>query len=391
MASAIASPGKISVTLGLLLCFILSLPAGVLAEKADDAKKKYQKVQEDIKDKQKNIKESRKLESSTLKELDKTNMQLQKVSEKLNKYRRQIRGTKKNVQKVEAEVADLREKIKKRKEWMRRKLRAMHRYGRYGDIIMILGASEGLSQLLRRWRYLEVLTSYEREAIEEYRKDLKALKRKQEKLDALYARLDKEAERVNAEKKNLMKAKEKKRQILASVRQKRVSYEKMLKDLLTSSRKLREIIRESERKKRYAGKGFRNLKGRLPWPVSGKVAVPYGTTEDPRFKTPVFRNGIYIATHESALAVAVHKGEVVFADWFKGYGQLVVLNHGEGYHSLYANLSEIFLKQGDIIESKGRIGKVGESGMLNRSSLYFEIRYKGKALNPTQWLHGKGN
>jgi septal ring factor EnvC (AmiA/AmiB activator) len=369
-----------------LICALFVLPSSVSAGRAEKAENRYKRVQDDIKTQKEKIEEARKLEGATLGELDRINKEMHKVSEKLRGYKKQLKSTKRSIRKVEAEIADIKVRIEGRKEWMRRKLRAMHRYGKYGDILMLLSASEDFSQLLRRWRYLEVLASYERAAIEEHRRDLKALNDRQERLSSLYARLEDETRRVDKIIRELSKSREKKRQILVSVRRKKSSYGKMLKDLMISSRNLREIIRGSEGTGKFAGKGFRNLKGRLLWPVNGKVAIPYGKTEDPRFKTPVFRNGIYITTPKGSVAKAVHRGEVVFADWFKGYGQLVVLNHGQGYHSLYANLSEIFLKPGDIIESKGDIGKVGELGMLNRSSLYFEIRFKGKALNPTQWL-----
>jgi septal ring factor EnvC (AmiA/AmiB activator) len=215
------------------------------------------------------------------------------------------------------------------------------------------------------------------------------LKARQDTLASLRARLAAEAGEVENAKNELAGSRLKKEQVLASIRRETAQQKKMLGELRETSRKLMEMLKESEATSEFAGKGFRGLKGRLPWPVSGRVTVPYGTSQDPRFKTPVFRNGVYIAAGEGAVARAVHKGEVVFADWFKGYGRLVVLNHGEGYHSLYANLSEIFLKPGDIIENMGEIGKVGESGLLERASLYFEIRYKGKALDPTQWLTRK--
>jgi septal ring factor EnvC (AmiA/AmiB activator) len=83
----------------------------------------------------------------------------------------------------------------------------------------------------------------------------------------------------------------------------------------------------------------------------------------------------------------VHNGKVVFAEWFKGYGQLVIVNHGDGYHTLYGSLSEIFTSVGDIIKGKQILGRVGNSGLLNSSGLYFELRYKGKPLDPLQWLH----
>ena len=77
---------------------------------------------------------------------------------------------------------------------------------------------------------------------------------------------------------------------------------------------------------------------------------------------------------------------MVFAEWFKGYGKMVIVNHGGGYHTLYASLSEIFTKVGDIIKRKQTIGRVGRSGIMNSPGLYFELRYKGKPLDPLQWL-----
>ena len=82
----------------------------------------------------------------------------------------------------------------------------------------------------------------------------------------------------------------------------------------------------------------------------------------------------------------MHGGKVVFAEWFKGYGQMVIINHGDGYHTLYGSLSEIFTKVGDIIKGKQAVGRVGKSGLLTSPGLYFELRYKGKPLDPLQWL-----
>ncbi len=269
---------------------------------------------------------------------------------------------------------------------MARKLRAMHRYGRFGDMILVLATAEDASDLMKRWRYLEVLASYEREMIEGYRTTIEALNVKEAELETLRLRLTAEKDSLKRSEEALAKEKGYKQQILASVRMKREAYEKMLKDLREASVKLQKMIEEEERKKRFAGKGFRNLKGQLPWPVKGEVVVPYGTQTDPKYNTPVFRNGIYIATADDAHAKTIWPGRVDYADWFKGFGQLVIVNHGGGYHSLYANLSEIFLKEGDIIEDGADIGRVGDSSVVDMPSLYFEIRYKGKPLDPEQWL-----
>jgi septal ring factor EnvC (AmiA/AmiB activator) len=159
----------------------------------------------------------------------------------------------------------------------------------------------------------------------------------------------------------------------------------MLKELKEASRRLLDVIQESE-KDTYRAKGFSGLRGKLLWPVEGKIAIPYGSSRDPRFNTPVFKSGIFIQTGEDTNAKAVYAGKVVFAEWFKGYGRLMIVNHGDGYHTLYGSLSEIFSKVGDIINSGQVIGRVGDSGILDAPGLYFEVRYKGKPLDPVQWL-----
>ena len=151
---------------------------------------------------------------------------------------------------------------------------------------------------------------------------------------------------------------------------------------------MRGLIRLEKKKvpKSIIGKGLRASKGHLPWPVIGKVLIPFGKYKDPKFNIPVFKNGIEIKAKPEEQPKAVYGGRVVFADWFKGYGLLLIINHGNGYHSLYGNLSEIFHKTGDIINKGTAIGTIGAPRLMNVSTLYFEIRYKGRPVDPQIWL-----
>ena len=371
----------------LALILLMSFPPpAASAEDVGVAKKKYKAIQKEIKSQEEKLKQASLTEQSTLSALDRTNRELNTVRVRLGKQKARLRETKAEIGKARAEAGELEEKLRSHREWMARKLRVMHRYGRYGDVLMLLGAARDAPELLRRWKYLEVLTKQERKAIGEYRGTLELLARKQAELQGLYARQTAEKKDVQRDLKELARRKSEKQKVLATVKHKKAAYEKLLKDLALASKKLREVIMEAERSKRFVSKGFRKLKGKLPWPVQGLVTIPYGTQRDPEFKTPVFRNGIYITSDTGAVAKAVHSGKVVYAKWFKGYGQLVIINHGSGYHTLYANLQEIFLSEGDIIVNRAGIGRVGDSSVLDRPSLYFEIRYKGKPLNPTQWL-----
>jgi septal ring factor EnvC (AmiA/AmiB activator) len=374
----------------LFLSVVLCIPAHSAKKDLSTVKDKYREIQKELKTKKEELKRVKQKEKRALNELHRANRKLVNVSRELKTLKMKLLNARRETEKAKVELTALEDKISERKGWLKRKLRSMHRRGRFGDVLLVLGSSDDFSQAMRRWRYVETLAAYERQIIEDINLDLKTLNEKQLRLKSLHARLQNEKNRVMESEKKLKNERKNKQIILSSVRKKSSTYNKLIEDLKDSSNRLLKLIKSSEMaSKKTADKGFRRQKGRLSWPVNGNIAIPYGSQKDPRFKTPIFRNGIYIAAKSDDKVKAAFRGEVVYADWFKGYGQLIILNHGGGYHTLYANLAEIFLKTGDIIKDSEEIGTVGSSGLLNRPSLYFEIRYKGKPLNPSQWLERK--
>ncbi|MDA8087285.1 MAG: peptidoglycan DD-metalloendopeptidase family protein, partial [Nitrospiraceae bacterium] len=231
-----------------------------------------------------------------------------------------------------------------------------------------------------------ILAKLEKDQLDQYKSVYGQLQQQQAKLQQLYGGLRRQEARTALIQGKLNGKKQEKDNLLVSIQNRKAGYEAELQELQKASRRLYEIINRSNLYSTYRGKGFRALKSRLPWPVRGAVVFGYGRGTDPVFGTPVFRNGIYIRTAPNATVRSIFTGKVVFANWFKGYGQLVIVDQGQGYDTLYADLSEIFLKVGDIIETRAEVGKAGKSVMVNGPSLYFEVRYRGKPLDPMQWL-----
>jgi septal ring factor EnvC (AmiA/AmiB activator) len=357
------------------------------AAPAENPKEEYQKIQKEMEVYKGKLEETRKREHSVLEEIDTVDKRLDIIETELNKQRSVREQTEAQLRRVETEISTNQEYLNQKKSWMKRKLRTMQRYGQSYELFVLMTADD-IGQMMRRWKYLEQITMFERRLIDSYISTIKSLEEREKQLKDLRAELRRDEERVRITEMTLSEKKKDREQILASVRNERVTHEKMLTELHEASGRLRDVIKKLEEKETYEARGFSALKGRLLWPVLGKVVIPYGSQKDPRFNTPVFRNGIYIKADEDSIK-AVYAGKVVFAEWFKGYGNLLIVNHGEGYHTLYANLSEIFFKVGDIIKGQEVVGKVGESGILNAPSLYFEIRYKGKPLDPVQWLKKK--
>ena len=132
---------------------------------------------------------------------------------------------------------------------------------------------------------------------------------------------------------------------------------------------------------------FYEKKGKLPWPLPGKVVTRFGLERHRQFKTTVMNNGIEIAPADERSPVrAVHAGKVVYADSFQGYGNLVIIDHGMNYYSLYGHCAEFLVVQGDFVREEQPIASVGDTGSLSGRSLYLEIRYQTKPLDPLQWL-----
>lgn len=355
-----------------------------------DTKEQYQKLQQEIESHKKKLERIKKEEYLILEDIDRVNRRLNSIISELRKMRKRIEGINAEIKRIESEKSEKEREIERGRVWLTRKLRALQKYGKGLDIMILLTSTDDAAEIMRRWKYLESISRYEKKVIEDYSKNIEQLKQKEQQLKELQERLKMEEDRIKVNEATLIENRKEKEKLLVSIRKEKSAHERMIEELKAASKKLLDLLREIERKEReekeiYRGKGFAILKGRLPWPVNGKVAIPYGSQVDPRFHTPVFRNGVYIETGDETVK-AVSGGKVVFSDWFKGYGNLVIINHGDGYHTLYGNLSETFLKVGDIIKERDIIGKVGESGILDGPALYFEVRYKGKPLNPLQWL-----
>jgi septal ring factor EnvC (AmiA/AmiB activator) len=127
-------------------------------------------------------------------------------------------------------------------------------------------------------------------------------------------------------------------------------------------------------------------RGGTPRPVAGRMRAGFGRQTDPEFQTQTLRTGIEIAAPAGAPVLAVAPGRVLFAGWFRGYGQMVIVDHGAGDLSVSGYLDEVLVAAGDSVAPGQPIGAVGETGSASGPGLYFEIRHEGKAVDPTLWL-----
>jgi len=135
---------------------------------------------------------------------------------------------------------------------------------------------------------------------------------------------------------------------------------------------------------------FSRLAGKLSWPTRGKIIKKYGTQIA---SSKLIYKGVLIQAPEGQVVHAIANGNVVFARWLSGYGQLIIINHGGGYMSLYGRNQRLAVKQGERVSRGQKIAWVGNSGGFKQSALYFSLRHNRAAMNPSRWCvkHGANN
>jgi len=381
----------------LVLLFFLFTGLGTSAYSADDAagkKKELQRIKREMKEKQQKIKRADLKERSILSELDKIDRDIHAGSTELAGQQNRLREAEASLREIEKINAKISYDLVALKKIYAYRVRALYKMSRSGYASAVL-TSDGVGEAVKRIKYLGMIAERDRTVITEYGSALGRLAVREaeivEKKDDILRR----KRAVEIKKAELETRKRRKAEILGSVRGEKSLYEQALRELEESSVSLWAMIKKAEREKKVvtaAAVPRRPAattvpeKSRLPWPVEGQVLTRFGIQRHPQFGTTVFRRGIEIEAHDGESVRAVSDGQVAYADWYKGYGELVILEHGNGLYTLYGNLSRLELKKGDWVTRGKVIGLAGDTGSLKGSKLYFEIRKNGEAQDPLAWL-----
>lgn len=332
-----------------------------------------------------------------------------KLREELRKSETEIGRLSRTVRELEerrrvgaAELARLEEERKRadaelagQRQALERQLVAAYAMGHESHLKIIFNQQDP-SRLGRTLQYYEYFNQARIERMESFRvaaEGIAALRagilEEQEKLEALRAE---RAQQLAA----LGEQRETRQRTLARLEHDITSRERRLEALREDERsltalvdRLRETIRDLPPGFDLPGNAsFASLKGKLPWPVQGKIAARFGTSREVERMN---WRGTLIDAEEGAEVRSIHSGRVVFADWMRGFGLLVIVDHGGGYMSLYGHNQSLYKAVGDRVRAGEVIATVGSSGGQARPGLYFEIRHKGVPDNPAVWCRAAPN
>lgn len=391
------------------LCLLAALgPASALAQKRDDAlqaeQRRLQETQRRLRQEREKAADARRRETSVLAELEETERRLADKQREVARLDGRIRRVQAEVSTLRGEIDRLQTHRSGQEQALGRRLRVIYKIHAQGAALPLILSGEDPVERAGMIRRLGSLAALDARLIQEYRSTSDRLaerKQREEVRQRELSGLRADAQREQAE---VDREAARRRVLLARVRDERTYHERMVGELTEAARRLEAFVRELQAKQRRVARvpppapgdappprvGFGGLRGRLPWPTEGRIVTAFGPQVHPRFGTRTVRNGVDIEAGEGTEVAAVYGGQVVYTGWFKGYGNLIILDHGHDYYTLYAHVADMHVKEGDEVRQGQRIGTVGDTGSLAGPRLYFEVRYQGKPQDPADWLRSRG-
>jgi septal ring factor EnvC (AmiA/AmiB activator) len=305
--------------------------------------------------------------------------ELEQIKQQLHKQDRQL-------QKLLKQQKQLQRDVKNQRELLGEQIRAAYMIGRQEYLKLLLNQQDPAA-MGRTMAYYKYFNQARQARIEQALQSIT-------QLDAVSRRLEQEKsvlramqDEQKAKKQALEKTNRQRAKLVAQLSQEIHSKEEQIKQLRQNEQQLKAVLEAIEDSladilPAEQPRNFAADKGRLIWPASGKVDKLYGKS---RNKGRLKWNGVMIHAREGNTVHAVSRGRVAYADWLRGYGLLVILDHGDGYMSLYGHNQSLLKEVGDWVEADEAIANVGSSGGQQSAGLYFEIRHNGRPANPASW------
>jgi septal ring factor EnvC (AmiA/AmiB activator) len=386
----------VSTMLSLLLClWIVQAWAGEGQIEGDIKvhKQKIGEVQQEIKRSQAQIESMRHRERLLLDRLDQMELHIQQLREEQEKTRKERANLRKQISQKRKELKELEHELGSLRTLLGERLAALYKFGRKA-YVNVLTSAQDVRGLQHQWTYLRAIAEEDSELIKSF------LKRQQKEAQIAGALANEEAQlgdlvaRLSRQKEEMEKVRGEQVGLLQNIHNKEEMYESYMTELAAVSRELKDKIEKLQNKTDKSGMGVQQLngsfaskKGALPYPAPGEIVSRFGPKQHKKFGTKIRSNGIEIATEPLSPVVAVFGGQVLYSEWVKGYGKVIIIDHGEKYYTLTAHLAEVLREAGEIVESGETIGYAGYSPFEGEGGrVYFEVRHLSKALNPEEWL-----
>lgn len=325
--------------------------------------------------------------SSLEQQLSGLEQEIGRLTRERRELRQQAREQQQRLTKLGKEETELTRVLESQRDSLKKQIRAAWMEGDAPAVKVLLNEIDP-DKVARTMTYYEYLSRDTIDRLEAFAANLRQLKETQKQVKAGRMRLAELEENVADRQQKLSSSKKEREQTLAALKTDISNRLSEREELEEDRKRLEKLLREVEEAianipTPNESDPFGSLKNKLPWPAEGKIVRNFG---DSYASGKLKHNGLLINTAEEGDVKAVHYGRVVFANWLRGFGLITILDHGDGYMTLYGHSSSLFTSPGDWVEAGEAIAQAGRTGGTNDPAVYFEVRHNGKPDNPRRWL-----
>ena len=369
-----------------ILALNLIVPLDYVSAADDQQQARLEKLDRSISKLEKKLRSRDKQKDSLQNELKKVEVEASQLKGNLRKLGKEIRTVVAELSILRHQETDLQARIVQQADVIAEQIAAAHKLGDQEPIKLLLN-QENPQQLARVFKYYDYFLQARSEKIASYMNDV-------ESLTEVIARISSQQLALKRSQSDLKSGQEKLR---GRVAKRSVTLKQLDASLVSDKKKLGSLQRERSELEEILSaveeavadmtlpsnyKPFLSRKGKLSWPLKGRVAHSYGSQRSGELRW----EGWLISASAGTAVNAVHNGRIVFSNYLRGFGLLAIVDHGDGYMTLYAHNQELLKDTGDWVQSNELVARAGNTGGLNKPALYFEIRSQGKPADPKVWL-----
>ncbi len=378
----------------LLFLTLFFTPYHIYASKNEDMahyQNKLEKLQQSIAKVQQHLKGSKKQRSHVVTELKTLEVEISKTSKKLKNLENDVYQSRKQEKKLNDELSELNRQLGHQRTTLSEQIRSAYSMGHQQNLKMLLNQQDP-AKAGRAHVYFNYLNRARQQQINLFMDTFQQKKKTEAELRKTIAAKNALLKEQKEKKRQRQKQRFQRKQLLTELSNKIKNQESTLSNLETSRGRIENLLKSLGElladipTSPTETRPFVSQKGKLPWPVNGRFLNRFG---QPKNYGDLKWNGVLIKAELGTPVRVVSHGRVAFSDWLQGFGFITIVDHGDGYMSLYGHNESLFKQTGDWVQAGEVIATAGDSGGQPTSGVYFEIRARGKPINPTKWCSSK--
>lgn len=382
--------GLLSLLFSSVLLFIIlgGMLPGVAFSASEDEQKKLETLKTQIQQLQNQLSEENRQKDHAVYQLQQAEKEVALASSKLRKTEKDLGKSQQKLTALKEEEQKLQHKFSENRKFLVKQIRAAYSIGKQEYVKLLLNQEDPatVSRMVTYYQYFNKSRASQMQKIDSRLARMQSVRRD---IAAETEKLEFARQQIMDQRQTLKGRRTERANIVASLSESLREKNQLLNKLLRDEQHLKKLLRKIESQLEDVQldlsppQKFRQLKGKLTWPTTGKLAARFGSV---RKNSGNLRwKGVVINTEPENAIKSVAYGRVVFADWLRGFGMLIIVDHGDGYMSLYGHNEQLHKKVGDWVQPREVIATSGRSGGQLATSVYFEIRYRGKPQDPVKW------